>query len=360
MPEGIVLVHVEGTRDAHRPARRILGVEDGAVEEQVVLELEEVGGLGLLLPVPGTLLAAVAGDEAAPAAKVVDREQAVVGAAPAVDLGLPCLERVDLLAGEQRGDAVRAGAVAGEKCRAIGAHAAGDVGTDHVTTGEQLEGAQRGIAHEGAALDHHVLANLVEVAELDDLEQGVLDDGVGQAGSDVAHGRAFLLCLLDAGVHEDGAAAAQVHGVLGSHGLDREVLDAHAHGHREALEEAAAARGAGLVEHDVLDDALLDLQALHVLTADVQDELDVGHEGLCAAQVRDGLDLAGVGAQGLDEQGLAVAGRGDVADGGVLGHVVVEVVHDDARGAQDVAVVVAVPGVQELAPLAHHGRLHGG
>ena len=110
----------------------------------------------------------------------------------------------------------------------------------------------------------------------------------------------------------------------------------------------------------MLDDAVAHAQALHVLAADVEDELNVGHERLGAAQVRHRLDLPGVGAQGLDEQGLAVAGRGDVADRAALGQPVVDVVHDDARRAQHVAAVVAVPGVEQLAALAHDGGLHRG
>ena len=38
----------------------------------------------------------------------------------------------------------------------------------------------------------------------------------------------------------------------------------------------------------------------------------------------------------------------------------VKVGHDRLGRAQDVAVVVAVPGVEELAVLSHHGRLHCG
>ena len=49
----------------------------------------------------------------------------------------------------------------------------------------------------------------------------------------------------------------------------------------------------------MLDNTVLDAQALHVLAADVQDELDAGQECLGAAQVRDGLDLAGIGLERL-------------------------------------------------------------
>ena len=361
VPEGVVLVHVKRARDAHRAARRGLCVQAGAVEQQLVLELEEVGGVVLgLARAARALLAAVARDEAVAAAKVVDREQAVVGAAPAVDVGVLDLEVVDVLAREDSRGARGASTVAGEKRRAVGAHAAGDIGTDDLAAGEQLEGAQGGVTHEGAALDHAVLANLVKVTQLDDLKERVLDHGVREARGHVADGRTLLLRLLDAGVHEDGAAAAQVNGGLCGHGDLREVLDAHVHGLGKALDERAAARGAGLVEHDVLDDAVTHLEALHVLAANVENELDAGDKGLRATKVGDGLDLAGVRAQGLNEDALAVAGSGHVTDGAALGHGVVDAVHDVARGAQDVAVVVAVPGVEKLAVLAHHGALHGG
>ena len=101
----------------------------------------------------------------------------------------------------------------------------------------------------------------------------------------------FLLRLLDARVHEHGAAASQINRVGG---LDRgagEVGDVEVQTRREALDEAAAARRARLVEHDMVDDAVFHAQALHVLAADVQDELDARQHLLGTAQMRDGLDL---------------------------------------------------------------------
>ena len=223
-------------------------------------------------------------------------------------------ETGDLVGREHGGGAGGAGAVAREQGRAVRAHAAGDVRAHGVHAGEQLERTQRGVGHEGAALDDHLAADLLGVAELDDLEQGVLDDGVGQAGGDVAHRGTFLLRLLHAGVHEHGAAAAQVDGAAGGNRLGGEGAHIHIHGHREALDEAAASAGACLVQHDVLDHAVAHAQALHVLSADVEDELDAGQKRAGAAQVRHGLDLAGIGLECLDEQGLAVSSGGHVAN----------------------------------------------
>ena len=360
VPEGVVLVHVERARDADGAARGLIGAQHLAVKEQLVFLFEEIGGLGLLLFVTGALLAAVAGNEAPAAAKVVDGELAVVGAAAAADVLLRHGEVRDVLGRKDGRGAVSAGAIAGEQGRTVGTHAAGDVGTHGVNAGELLKRAQRGIGHKGAALDDHLAADLLGIAQFDDLEQGVLDDGVGQAGRDVAHRGAFLLRLLNARVHKDRAAAAQIDRGLGLDGGVGERAHVHVHRHGETLDKAAAARRAGLVEHDVLDHAVLHAQALHILTADVQDELDAGQERLGATQVRDGFDLAGVGLEGLDEQRLAVARGGHVADGAARRDVVVEIGHDDLGRAQDVAVVVAVPGVQQLTVLAHERGLHGG
>ena len=360
MPEGVVLVHVECARDADGAARGFVGAQHLAVKEQLVFLFKEVGGLGLLLFVAGTLLAAVTGNEAPAAAKIVDGELAVVGATAAADVFLRHGEVRDVLGGKNGRSAVGAGTIAGEQGRTVGAHAAGDVGTHGMNAGELLKRAQRGVGHKGAALDDHLAADLLGVAQLNDLEQGILDDGIGQAGRDVAHRGAFLLCLLDARIHKDRATAAQVDGGLGMDGGIGERTHVHVHRHGETLDKAATARRASLVEHDVLDDAVLDAQALHILPADVQDKLDAGQECLGAAQMRNGLNLAGIGLEGLDEQRLAVARGGHVADGAAGGDVVVEIGHDDLGRAQDVAVVVAVPGVQQLAVLAHERSLHGG
>ena len=112
------------------------------------------------------------------AAKVVNGKHAAVRADAAVRVGKLDLQVVDGLAVKQGGYAVNTCAVAGEKSGAVGTHNACNVWTDDVSAGEQLKCAERCVGHEGAALDNTVLTNLAEVAELDDLEQGVLDDGV--------------------------------------------------------------------------------------------------------------------------------------------------------------------------------------
>ncbi len=111
------------------------------------------------------------------------------------------------------------------------------------------------------------------------------------------------MSLLYTGVHEYGAAAAQIDRIFGGVRGFRELGHVEVQARSEALDEAAATRRAGLVEHDMLNNAVFDAQALHVLAADVENELDARQHFLRAAKVRDGFDFAGVDAQRLDAAG---------------------------------------------------------
>ena len=146
----------------------------------------------------------------------------------------------------------------------------------------------------------------------------------------------------------------------------RELGDIEVETAREALDEAAAARGARLVEHDVVDHAVLDAQAFHVLAADVENELHARQHLLSAAQVRHRLDLARVDAQRLKQQTLAVAGHRGVADAHervalvVGGQGTVELGHGGLRAAEHVALVRGVGRPEQRAVLADERRLERG
>ena len=139
---------------------------------------------------------------------------------------------------------------------------------------------------------------------------GVFHDGDGQAGGDVLHAGAVLLGLLDAGVHEHGAAGAQVHGLLGEQAQLGEGGNVIAQGLGKGLDKGAAAGGAGLVEHDGVHRAVADFKALHVLTADVDDELNVGHEIFSRRKVSNRLNNTDVDAESVSHHILSVTRYG--------------------------------------------------
>ena len=145
-----------------------------------------------------------------------------------------------------------------------------------------------------------MLTNLAEVAKLDDLEQGILDDRVRKTSSNVADGCALLLRLLDAGVHKDGTTGTQVNRKFCLSCCGCKLADVHLHGVGEGRNKGTAACRACLVEHDVLDDAFFDLQALHVLAANIKNKINVWDKRLCTTQVSNSLNLSGVCTQSLN------------------------------------------------------------
>ena len=383
-PERVVFIHRKRARNAHGAARGGVGRERLVVEQAMALVFEQVGHVALLVEHACALLAAVARDEAAVLAggfifaEVVHGKQAVVRA------GLAAHGFVRGGQGLKRGGAehgsVHVGgfaralgcahgglvAIARQQGRAIGAHVARDVGAHGIHAGELFEGAQHGIVEERATLYDNFRADFFGVANFNDLEQGVLDNGNGQARGDIAHGCAFFLSLLHTGVHEYGAAAAQIDRIFGGVRGFRELGHVEVQARSEAFDEAAAARRACLVEHDMVDNAVFHAQALHVLAADVENELDARQHFLCAAKVRDGFDFAGVDAQRLEQQALAVASYGCMPNGdfrlavGCGGQRGVHFGDRALGGAQNVALVVGVEGPQKAAVFADEGRFERG
>ena len=115
----------------------------------------------------------------------------------------------------------------------------------------------------------------------------------------------------------------------------------------------------------MLDNAVFHAKALHVLAADVEDELDSGKHLLGTAQMGDGLDLARVDVQGLQEQMLAVAGDGDMAEldaigaVGILGQQLVKLGNGAFGTTKNVTLVVGVAGPKQGAIFTDKRRLEG-
>ena len=228
-PIGIVFVQVQHPGDADDAAPGFRLRKRRIVEQPLPLIGHQIGaglgGVGVLHP----LFAAVAGDVPAAVGEGIHRQQAVIftsaaagslgGVGQGGDVGkVQCLGGLAVIA------------VTGDQRRAEGTHQAGDIGTHRLSPGDTLEGPQHGLVVEGAALHHDVMAQLPGVGQLDDLEQRVLDDGVGKAGGNVRHRSALLLGLLHVGVHEHGAAGAQIHRMPGEQGLVGELRRREAQG----------------------------------------------------------------------------------------------------------------------------------
>ena len=71
------------------------------------------------------------------------------------------------------------------------------------------------------------------------------------------------------------------------------------HGVCESLDEGTASRGAGFVEHNGINRAVSDAEALDILPADVEDEVHIGLEELGGGVVRHGFNDAIVHTEGM-------------------------------------------------------------
>ena len=355
-PEGQVLIHVKAEGDAD-PAPGAVSPALALHGAQLVVFIPHQVGLaaGLL---PQGAGAPVARDEPPPAVEGVDGEGAVVGT-QAAGGGLGGVGEALQLLGREQGALFQV-QVPGGQGGAEGPHDAGDGGPGHVPAQLLFKGPEHRVVVEGAALDHDVLPQIVGGGGPDDLINGVFHDGGGQAGGDVGHAGPVLLCLLHAGIHEHGAAGAQIHRLLGKQAQLGEVGNIVAQSLGEGLDEGAAARGAGLVEHDGVHGPVADLEALHVLAADVDDEVHVGLEMGGGLVVGHGLHQAQIAVEGVFNKVLAVAGDGGSFDlDAVAAHGVdlFQLFQDNSNG---VALVGVVVGVQQAAVGGDEGQLGGG
>ncbi len=241
--------------------------------------------------------------------------------------------------------------VAAYKRRAVRAHQSRLIGADDFASRHLLERAQYRFVEERSALNDYLFAHLVRVAQLDDLEQSVLDDGIRKPRGYIRDGRAFLLRLFDARIHKHGATRAEVDGRLRAEPDLGELLGVHADSARECFDKAAAARRARLVEQDVGYYAVLDAQAFHVLSAYVEQKLDARQDSVGRGEVRHRLDLAVVEVERGLYQAFAVARDSAVAYVCVVGQKAVDVFYYVDDGGERIARVRAVPGIQKPAVL---------
>ncbi len=348
-PEGVILIHVQNARDADGAAHGLLGRQRLVAEEALELVLVHVRNAVVGLLKAKAPLAPVAGNELPSVIEVVDGQTAVVAALSAA--AERCLkgQRLHLLQTEHGGGL---GGIEPLPCDQSGAertHDAGDVRTDHIAAGNLLERAQHGVVVEGAALHDDIFAKLRSGGHLHYLEQRVFDDRIGKACRNVGDARALLLCLLDAGVHENRAPRAEVDGILCKKSRLRKVHHRIVQGFCKGLDKGSAPGGTGLVERDGIHGAVADADALHILSADVENAVHLRVKIRCAVVVRDGFDLAPVQPERGLHQGFAVSGGAAAGNRDAGGKVLIQIGDAADGGLNGRAVVGGIEGPEQLA-----------
>ena len=115
--------------------------------------------------------------------------------------------------------------------------------------------------------------------------------------------------------------------MLGEKRLVRKVADAVIQGFCKGLDKGTAAAGACLVELHAVDRMILDLDAFHILSADIQDAVHLRIKESGGIVMRYRLHLALVQKQRRLDQRLAVAGGAGVGDPRVCRKMLVDFLH---------------------------------
>ena len=224
--------------------------------------------MGILLTAD-TTFTAVAGDELTAAGEFVDGQTTVVGTTLTFRHAGLELQVAYLLIIQHGGHITVLVMLSGDQCRTESTHDTGDVGTDGLAVGNFLKAAQNGIVVEGTALYYDIFTKLRSIGDFDHLKQSILDNGVSKSCGDVGYGSAFLLCLLYLGVHEYGTTGTQIDRMLCKQGSLSKILHGIIQGFGKGLNKGATAGGTCFVQLYAVYGLVFNLDALHILTADV-------------------------------------------------------------------------------------------
>ena len=213
---------------------------------------------------------------------------------------------------------------------------------------------------EGAALHHDATAHIFGAGQLDDLEEGVFDHGIGKTCRNIRHRGALFLGLLHIGIHEHGAAGAQIHRMGCIEGFRGKIRGSIAQRCSKILDKRTAAGGTGLVEDHIVHHTIMEADVLHVLTADVQHAVHGRVKEAGSGGVGHCLHLTLIQREGRFQQTLAVAGGAGTHDLRRGRQLLPQRRHSRYGRLDGTAVIAGVVGKKQLSVLTDEGQLGGG
>ncbi len=135
--------------------------------------------------------------------------------------------------------------------------------------GDFFKAAQNRIVIKCAALYDDFFSKLAGVGQLDNLKKGVFDNGIRKPCGNIGDRSAFLLGLLDLGIHKYRAARAKVNRVFGKQRFFCKILDGVIQRFCKGLNKRAAPGRTGFVQLHAVHRLVFDFDAFHVLAADI-------------------------------------------------------------------------------------------
>ena len=350
MPERIVFIHIQGTGDTDLASCCRLCCQGFIVIEQsVAFVFIQVRCRIFDLIFAQTSFTSVTCDESSAAAEVVDCQQAVVGTALTSCHSGIHFQGVHVFFGYQCCLVTFCIFVFRDQTCAESTHDTSDIGSYGFSAGNQFKAFQYCVVIESAALYNHGFTHCFGIGNFDNLQQCVFDNGICQTSGNIADFRTFLLGLFYTGVHENSTSGAQIDGVLCKQCHFCEILYSIVQGFCESFNKGTAAGGTCFVQQYAVDDIILDADTFHILTADVQNEVNIGFEELCRFVVGNCFNIAQIDHQRFFDEAFTVACYAGVTDDYVFGHHVVHFIQALHDNIQRAAFVACIERIQQFA-----------
>ena len=246
-----------------------------------------------------------------------------------------------------------------DKGRPDGAHQPRIGGPGHISSDILLHGAENRIIFKGSALHHDPLPQGADVGDADHLGKYILYNGTAQSGHDIFRILAVSLFRDDTAVHKYRTAASQRCRRAGGECRPGDSRHGDGQGSGEVLQKRTAPGGAGLIDDDVCDYAMVQPDGFHILSADIQQKRGVPHIAKRCLRVGHRLHHVAFRLHGVMKQHLPVSGGTGCQDlqNRPFGPVSVpECQQSLLRHNQGFSFIIGIEGVQDLFLLAHEDK----
>ena len=194
---------------------------------------------------------------------------------------------------------------------------------------------------------------LRSIGNFDNFVKGIFYNGISKTCGNIGNLSSFFLSLLYLGIHKYSTACSKVNGVLCKKCCFCKILYTVIQGFRKGLDKRAAAGGACLIELYAVNGVIFDLNAFHILSADVQNTVYIRIKKGGGIIMGNGFHFALIQQQCRFDQCFSVTGGTGPGDMCIFRQETVDLLDGTDGGSQRIAVIIAVKRVEQCPVFSH-------
>ena len=305
-------------------------------------------------------LASVPADKLASSAEFVDSQPAVIGAASAVCHGGCIFQGIDLFNREHSSFFAFFVTLPGDQSRAERSHDPCNIRTDCMAVGDFFKASENCVIIKGSALYHNVLSELRGVGNLDYFVKRIFDNGIGKSGRNIRNLCSFFLSLFHLGVHKYRTSCSEINGMFCIKSRFCKILHTVVQRLCKGFNKGTAPGGAGFVKLHTVHGLIFDLNAFHILTADIKDTVYLRIKKCSSIIMGNGFYLSLVKKKRSLDQSFSVSCGTGIGNVSVLWQTGVNLLNRADGRIQRTSVVAAVKGIKKASVFAYKGSFRGG